>query len=51
MKRTTQYTIEMDSHLSAEAGKLLSEYFDITFLERHHSLDGRICIGTSTLME
>ncbi len=41
MKRKTQYTIEMDSHLSAKAWKLLSENFEITFLKRHHSLDGQ----------
>ena len=41
MKQKTQYTIEMDSHLSAKAWKLLSENFEITVLKRNHSSDGQ----------
>lgn len=41
MKKKTQYTIEMDSHLSAMAWKLLSENFEITVLKRSRSLDGQ----------
>lgn len=41
MKQKTQYTIEMDAQLSAKAWKVLTENFEITVLERHHSLDGQ----------
>ena len=41
MKQKTQYTNEMDSHLSAKAWKLLSENFEITVLKRNHSSDGQ----------
>ena len=41
MKQKTQYTIEMDSHLSAKAWRLLSESFEITVLKRNHSSDGQ----------
>ena len=41
MKQKTQYTIEMDSHLSAKAWRLLSESFEITVLKRSLSLDSQ----------
>ena len=41
MKRKTQYTIEMDAQLSAKVWKVLTENFEITVLERQHSLDGQ----------
>ncbi|WP_159432761.1 hypothetical protein [Holdemania sp. Marseille-P2844] len=41
MKQKTQYTIEMDAKLSAKVWKVLTENFEITVLERQHSLDGQ----------
>ena len=41
MKQKTQYTIKMDAQLSAKVWKVLTENFEITVLERQHSLDGQ----------
>lgn len=40
MKKQTTYTIEMDSHLSAELWQLLTSSFDVEIIRRQHTADG-----------
>ena len=40
MEKRTQYSIEMDSHLSAQVWKMLTEAFDVELLCRQYSENG-----------
>lgn len=40
MGKQTQYSIELDSHLSAQLWEILTKSFDVEILHRQHSENG-----------
>ena len=40
MEKQTQYSIELDSRLSAQVWEVLTNSFDVEILRRQHSEDG-----------